>query len=52
MIISTSTYEQLRAYLRTHESDIANEVNDFGYLREAFAELFERAPVGYIKEQP
>lgn len=34
----------LIGYLHTHESDIANEINDFGDLKLIFIKLFNREP--------
>lgn len=36
--------EKLAGFLISRESDIANEMEDFGDLKEVFKELFEREP--------
>jgi len=33
-------------YLLNHESDIAEDINDFGDLRDSFVFLFDREPNG------
>jgi hypothetical protein len=33
-------------YLQNHESDIANDINDFGLLRGLFVTVFKRVPKG------
>ncbi len=36
--------ELLYEYLKAHESDIVNDINDFGALRRVFLEVMERRP--------
>ena len=42
--------KDLKAYLESHESDIAFEINDFGQLFSTFVEVFGRRPKGQKKK--
>jgi len=42
--MSYSLFATLERYLLSHESDIANGINDFGELNEIFIEIMERLP--------
>jgi hypothetical protein len=54
MYMCTSSEEALDGYLLYHESDIANEINDFGDLRGIFYDIFNRFPSEFADdyEQP
>ncbi len=42
--ISSGSFASLYEYLKRHETDIANDVHDFGELRRLFIDFFDRAP--------
>lgn len=42
-------FKWLAAYLEAHESDIANEINDFGDLKELFVIVFGEEPTNEPK---
>jgi hypothetical protein len=38
------TDKKMQEYLKSHESDIAYEINDFGDLKDIFMMVFDREP--------
>jgi hypothetical protein len=42
--LSDEAQKDLDAYLLNHESDIANDINDFGDLKRVFIDSFWREP--------
>ncbi len=47
--IDPDTAQDFLIWLSSHESDIQNEVNDFGDLKDLFCQLFSRYP-GYRED--
>lgn len=44
--LTVPAFKRLADYLAHHETDIANDVNDFGELRELYVVVFDDNPEG------